>query len=235
MFAAIFNGGIIIAGALIGCFAGKHIPKRITESLHKALALCVGVIGIMGAVTTSDIIHAMICLIIGTIIGELMHIERGIDRLGNRLRERFDRHSDRENNLFAEGFLSASLLFCVGSMAILGSFDAGIRHDYSTIMAKSLIDGVTAVGLAATLGMGVTFSGVMVLVYQGLLTILAGFLSRYMDMIVITEMKAVGGILLMGMSLNMLFPKQHIRLGNMIPAIFFPIVYFPVIRMIGLS
>ena len=232
MIAAVINGAVIIVGALTGLFLGKRIPSRITETLTQMLALCVGVMGIMDAIQTGSIIHVMICLILGTVIGELLQIERGVDHMGARLRARFDKNSGSEST-FTEGFLTASLLFCVGSMAILGSFDAGIRQDYSKILTKSLIDGVTAIGLAATLGSGVLFSGVMVLVYQGLLTLLSGVLAQYMDALIITEMSAVGGVMLIGMALNMLFPKQHIRLGNVIPAIFLPIVYFPLLQALG--
>lgn len=234
MIAAFVNGGTVIVAGLLGTVLGRFIPVRITESLTKALALCVIVIGIMGAVPTENILHPMICLVIGTVCGELIQIERGVDRLGIKLEKRFSKYNGGEGK-FVEGFLSSTLLFVVGSMAILGSFDAGIRHDYSVIFAKTIIDGITALSLASAMGIGVMFSGFMVLLYQGALTLLAGFLSQFMDATVLAGMSSVGGIMLIGTGINMLFPSQHIRLANMLPSMFVPIIYFPILRALGIG
>ena len=132
---------------------------------------------------------------------------------------------------FTEGFVSASLIFCVGAMAIVGSLDAGLRGEYSTILTKSLIDGITATVLASTLGIGVAFSGLAVFLYQGLITLLAGFLQPLLSELIITEMSAVGGLLIFAIGLNMQ-GMTKIRVGNLLPAIFMPMVYIPLYNWI---
>ena len=132
---------------------------------------------------------------------------------------------------FTQGFVSASLIFCVGAMAIVGSLDAGLRGEYSTILTKSLIDGITATMLASTLGLGVIFSAVAVFVYQGAITLLAGLLQPLLTEAIITEMSAVGGLLIFAIGLNMQGITK-IRVGNLLPAILVPLAYIPIYNWI---
>jgi uncharacterized membrane protein YqgA involved in biofilm formation len=118
-------------------------------------------------------------------------------------------------------------------MAIMGSMEAGINHNYSILLSKGVIDGVTDISFAATLGVGALFSSVAVLIYQGILTLLAGIVGPYLSTAVVTEMSAVGGLLILGIGFNMLFPERHLRVGNMLPAIFLPILYVPLAAIIG--
>lgn len=225
MIAAIVNCVVIILGGLLGILLGSRLKEEHTSTIVAGLGICTMVIGITGAITTSNILIVIICLVIGTILGELLKIEHRLDTLGNWLKEKVAKNGGGRR--FTEGFVTASLLFCVGSMAIMGSFDAGLRGDYSTIFAKSALDCVMAVTFAATMGVGVLFSGAAVLIYQGALTLLAGVVEPYLSAEVVQEMSAVGGVLLIGTGMNIIgLTKDRIKVGNMLPAIFFPVVWF---------
>jgi hypothetical protein len=194
--------------------------------LTSGLALAVMCIGISSAVKTDDTLCMIICLVVGTVIGELLRIEDHLDSLGSWIQRHVEK--DKENSTFTQGFVTTSLIFCIGSMAVMGSIEAGINHNYSIILSKGVIDGVTNISFAATLGVGTLFSALAVLLYQGILTLLAGFVGPYLSAAVVTEMSAVGGLLILGIGFNMLFPERHIRVGNMLPAIFLPILYLPI-------
>ena len=169
-------------------------------------------------------------MVIGTIIGEALKIEHRLDSLGDWLKAKVAKNG---GGRFTEGFVTASLLFCVGSMAIMGSFDAGLRGDYNTIFAKSALDTVMAVTFAATMGVGVLFSGASVLIYQGALTLLAGLVEPYLSAPVVVEMSAVGGIMLIGTGMNIIgLTKERIKVGNMLPAIVLPVIWFAVSGML---
>lgn len=229
MIAAIVNAAVVILGGLLGLVLGGRLKETHTKTIVAGLGICTMVIGITGAVETSNILIVIVCLVLGTILGEWMNIEHRLDSIGDWLKARVAKNG---GGRFTEGFVTASLLFCVGSMAIMGSFDAGLRGDYTTIFAKSALDCVMAVTFAATMGVGVLFSGVTVLVYQGLLTLLAGFVEPYLSAQVVTEMSAVGGILLIGTGMNILgLTKDRIKVGNMLPAMFLPVVYYAVANL----
>lgn len=226
MIAAIVNAVVVILGGLVGLLLGGRLQERHTKTIVAALGICTMVIGITSAITTSNILIVIICLVIGTIIGELLKIEHRLDTLGDWLKAKVAKNG---GGRFTEGFVTASLLFCVGSMAIMGSFDAGLRSDYNTIFAKSALDCVMAVTFAATMGVGVLFSGATVLIYQGALTLLAAFVEPYLSAPVVLEMSAVGGVMLIGTGMNILgLTKERIKVGNMLPAIILPIFWFAV-------
>lgn len=226
MIAAIVNAVVVVLGGLLGLVLGGRLKEDRTKTIVAGLGICTMVIGITGAIVTSNILIVIVCLVVGTILGEWMNIEHRLDSVGDWLKARVAKNG---GGRFTEGFVTASLLFCVGSMAIMGSFDAGLRGDYTTIFAKSALDCVMAVTFAATMGVGVLFSGLTVLVYQGLLTLLAGFVEPYLSAQVVTEMSAVGGILLIGTGMNILgLTHERIRVGNMLPAMVLPVVYYAV-------
>jgi hypothetical protein len=226
MIATIINAVLILLGGFIGMIFKNRIPQRFTQVLTSGLALAVMCIGISSAVKTDDTLCMIICLVVGTVIGELLRIEDHLDSLGSWIQRHVEK--DKENSTFTQGFVTTSLIFCIGSMAVMGSIEAGINHNYSIILSKGVIDGVTNISFAATLGVGTLFSALAVLLYQGLLTLLAGFVGPYLSATVVTEMSAVGGLLILGIGFNMLFPERHIRVGNMLPAIFLPILYLPI-------
>ena len=226
MIAAIVNAVVVILGGLLGLLLGGRLKEKHTKTIVAALGICTMVIGITSAIVTTNILIVIICLVIGTIVGELLKIEHRLDTLGDWLKSKVSKNS---GGRFTEGFVTASLLFCVGSMAIMGSFDAGLRGDYNTIFAKSALDCVMAVTFAATMGVGVLFSGATVLIYQGTLTLLAGVVAPYLSPEVVVEMSAVGGVMLIGTGMNILgLTKERIRVGNMLPAIILPIVWFAI-------
>lgn len=226
LIAAIVNAVVVVMGGLLGLLLGGRLQEKHTKTIVAALGICTMVIGITSAIVTTNILIVIICLVIGTILGELLKIEHRLDTLGDWLKSKVSKNG---GGRFTEGFVTASLLFCVGSMAIMGSFDAGLRGDYNTIFAKSALDCVMAVTFAATMGVGVLFSGATVLIYQGALTLLAGLVEPYLSAEVIVEMSAVGGVMLIGTGMNILgLTKERIKVGNMLPAIILPVVWFAV-------
>lgn len=225
MIASVVNAAAVIVGSLLGILFGHRVRKEHMDTIAQGLSIVVLVIGIGPAIATDNILAVIICLVAGTILGEFLDIERRLDGLGDALKARFARKS---GGSFTQGFVTASLLMCIGSMAVMGSLDAGIRHDYSILFSKSVIDGVMAVTFAAAMGIGVAFAALPLFVYQGALTLLASFLAPYLSDAVITEMSAVGGILLIATALNMLeILPRRIRVGNLLPAILLPILYIP--------
>ena len=224
MIAAIVNAAVVTLGAVIGLLLGGKIREELMGTLVAGLGISVMVIGITSAIETSNILIVILCIALGTVLGELLRIEDRLDSLGDWLKARLGRHG---GSRFTEGFVTASLLFCVGSMAIMGSFDAGLRGDYQTIFAKSALDGVMAVTFAATMGVGVLFSGATVLLYQGALTLLAALVEPLLSPEVIVELSAVGGVMLIGTGINILgLAPQRLKVGNMLPAMVLPVVWF---------
>lgn len=224
MLAVFVNMVVVLIGGLLGILLKGCLKEKHTQTIVAALGLCTVVIGITGAIATSNILIVILCLVVGTLLGELLHIENRLDGAGEWLKKRA---SKRTNSRFTEGFVTASLLFCVGSMSIMGSFDAGLRGDYSTIFAKSALDGIMAITFGATMGLGVLFSAVSILVYQGALTLLAGLIEPLLSAQSITEMSAVGGVMLMATGLNILgLGKERIRVGNMLPSLLLPPLWF---------
>lgn len=221
------NALAIAVGALVGNKLRGGISERFRSILMQAMALAVMLIGIAGAVKTTDSLIVVISLAIGALVGEGINIEKRLEQVGDALKRRVK----GAEASFTQGFVSASLIFCVGAMAIVGSLDAGLRGEYSTILTKSLIDGITATMLASTLGLGVIFSAVAVFVYQGAITLLAGLLQPLLTEAIITEMSAVGGLLIFAIGLNMQGITK-IRVGNLLPAILVPLAYIPIYNWI---
>lgn len=217
---------LILLGGGLGLAFKNLISDRLMSILTHALGLCVLCIGIGSATGTQDMLCVIVCMVAGTVMGHAIDIERRLEGAGDFLRARLIR--GKGGGRFTEGFVSASLLFCVGAMAITGSIDAGLNHDYGTIVSKGVIDGVTSISFAAAMGAGVLFSVIPLLLYQGSITLLAGWIGPYLPAAVITEMTAVGGVLIIAIGVNMLeLGREKIKVGNMLPAIFLPIAYLP--------
>lgn len=233
MIATVINAALVLAGSIIGLIFKNRIKEKYANAIIRGLALCVALIGISSAIRTENTLCVIICMVVGIIIGELLRIEDRLDNLGGLLRTKVMK--GREGGRFTEGFMSAVLLFCVGSMAIMGSFEAGINKDYTILLSKSVIDCITAVTLASAMGVGVCFSAVGVLLYQGVLTLLAIWIGPFLSTEVITEMSAVGGLLILGIAINMMgiAGEYKLRVGNMLPAIFLPAAYIPIVGLFG--
>lgn len=232
MIATWINAALVLLGSVIGLLFRKYISDRFSKVVTQALALCVASIGISMAVKTADTLCVIICMVLGVLLGELLRIEDRLDGAGEFLRRKLVR--DGESSRFTEGFVTATLLYCVGAMAITGSIEAGLNHNYGIIVSKGVIDGVTSITFAATMGIGVAFSIIPLIFYQGAITLLAAVVGPYLPPEVITEMSAVGGIAIIGIALNMLnIPNLKIKVGNMLPAIFLPIIYVPLFNWLG--
>lgn len=216
------NSIAVIIGGLAGTWLRGGIPDRYRDSINMALALCVLVIGISGAITTQNMMLIILSVIIGTIVGEAVGIEHHLDRLGSWAQNRFS----SGDNSFSQGFISATLLFCIGSMAVVGSLEAGLQNKPDTLLAKSALDGVAAVIFASTMGPGVILSVIPLTIYQGGIALLASLLGNFLPEAAILEMSAAGGVMIMALGLNMLgIMKERIRVGNMLPGLFVPAIY----------
>lgn len=228
----IVNTAAVIAGGVIGSRVKNGLPQRYREIIMQAIGLSVVIIGVSGTLqgiySVKDarldrqyIMLMIFSLVIGSAVGEWLDIEARLDRLGKWFEKRFARGDD---NNFAQGFVSASLLFCVGAMAIVGALEDGLQGNAGTLYAKSVLDGVSSTVFATTLGIGVAFSAISVLVYQGGITLLAGFVGPYLTVAVRDEMSLVGNVLILAIGINLL-KIQRIKVGNMLPAILVPVLY----------
>ncbi|WDP89261.1 MAG: DUF554 domain-containing protein [Desulfobacter sp.] len=214
----------ILAGTAVGMLFRNGIPERYNLTVMQAVALSVMLIGIKSALGCPDLLVIIISLAAGALIGEFIGIEAHLKRLGDFLERKFSKPSSGEASLSA-AFVTASLLFCVGSMAIVGSLESGLTGNHSTLFAKSFLDGITSIILTASLGVGVGLSALAVLVYQGAITLAAGIMKPFLIPSVVSQMSATGGLLILAIGLNMLREKK-IAVGNMLPAIFLPLIYY---------
>ena len=220
MIGTLINVAAVIAGSLIGLFLRRGLPKQLRDTLMAGMGLCVIVIGLKGALGTGNEMLVILSVVLGGCVGVALQIEKHLDQLGSRLEKKFSAAGDGN---FGKGFVTASLMFCVGAMAIVGSMDSGLRGDHSTLMAKSVLDGVASIILCSTLGPGVMLSALAVLIYQGGIALLAQAIQPLLTERVIAEMSAVGGVLIMAIGLNML-RKEHIPVGNLLPGVFLPLL-----------
>lgn len=216
MLGTIVNTLSIILGGLIGLIAKGRISKNINETIMNGLALCIIYIGISGALKGTNTIVIIISIALGGLVGEIIDIEKKLKKFGDKLEKKL---SENNSNIsISEGFVSATLLFCIGAMAIVGSLESGLNNNYSTLYAKSLLDGISAIIFSSTLGLGVLLSAFSVFIYQGSITLMAEFLSYYINDAAINSITAVGSILIIGLGLNMLGVTK-IKISNLLPAI----------------
>ena len=198
------------------------IPEKYKDTIGYALALCVLTIGIQGAIRTENMMLVIVSAVVGSLIGEALRLEDRLDSLGAWVQKRLAKDDDG----FSQGFISATLLYCVGSMAVVGSIEAGLQNKPDTLLAKAVLDGVSALILSSSMGMGVALSALPLLAYQGGIALLALLLGNFLPAEAIAEVSATGSLLIIGLGFNMLgFSKVRIRVGNMLPAILIPAVY----------
>lgn len=226
----VINALAISGGAVIGLLIKNGIPERIKHIIMQAIGLAVLMIGLSG--TLQEIFQVtggylerrftilmIVCLVLGGILGELLKIEERLGKVGERLQKRFS----RQGGDLARGFVTASLVYCVGAMAVVGALEDGLTGNISILLSKSLLDGITAVIFGASLGGGVVFSALPVLLYQGAITLLAGTVKTLLTAAVISQTSLIGGVLIMGIGLNIL-EITEIKIGNLLPAIFLPVL-----------
>lgn len=208
----------VLVGGLVGLFLGARVPERLKQTITAGLGLFTAALGIKMFIQTENAIIVLGSLLVGGVLGEWWQIEAGLQAFGRWLERRFNRQSGSANR-FVQGFLAASLLFCVGPMTILGAIQDGLTGNYELLAIKAVLDGFAALAFASTLGIGVLFSVLVILVYQGGISLLAAQFSAVLTDTMITEMTAAGGVLLLGLAIGSLLEIRPIRLGNFLPAL----------------
>jgi uncharacterized membrane protein YqgA involved in biofilm formation len=226
MLGTIVNVIAIICGSLLGLLFRKGIPDNYKEIIMSGIGLSVILIGVKSALTSDQLLIVIFSVIIGAGIGEFLKIEAKLESLGSYFERRLASKSS-DTGSFARGFVTASLVFCVGSMAIVGALESGLTGNHQTLFAKSILDGVTSLIFASSLGIGVLFSGVAVFLYQGAITLTAVFMKNLLVAETISQMTSVGGLLILAIGLNLLGITK-IRVGNLLPGIFLPLLYFAI-------
>jgi uncharacterized membrane protein YqgA involved in biofilm formation len=214
---SLVNGGAIVVGGLVGMFAGKLLPERLRTSVMAALSLMTIGIAVPGLLKSSNALIPIISMVIGTIIGELLNIDAAVNKLGENLQKRFS------GSRVTEGFVTGSLVFAIGALAVMGPLQSGLQHQHDLLFSKSVIDGVASIVFASTLGLGVALSGLMVFAVEGSIALLASVVAPYLGEAVVNEITFVGSLLIVGISLNLLGITK-LRILNMVPAILLPIL-----------
>jgi len=212
---SIVNAIAVIVGSLVGLGIGSFIPERIRSSIFQVIGLFTLVLGIKMALDTQYFLILLSSLVIGVLLGEALNIEGGLESIGRLLKEKFR----SRNKLFSEGLITAFLLYCIGSMTFVGTIEEGVNNDRTLLYTKSIMDGLTSILLASTLGSGVLISAIPLLIFQSVLTWGALYFEDYLSPEMITELSAVGGVLIIAISLNIL-GMLKIKVSNLLPALF---------------
>ncbi|NLZ51770.1 MAG: DUF554 domain-containing protein [Thermoanaerobacteraceae bacterium] len=220
MLGTIVNAATIIIGTLLGNFLKDRFGKNIKNTVMHGLSLTVMLIGLSMAITTENMLIVTLSMVIGGILGELLKIEDRLNKFGTKLEARFS----GEGGDFTRAFVSASLIYCVGAMAVLGAIQSGLEGNHGILFVKSILDGVSAIVFSSSMGIGVAFSALPVFVYQGAITLAASAIKDFLTDSIITEMSATGGLLIFGIGLNMLGINVNIKVGNLLPAIFVAVI-----------
>lgn len=216
---ALVNFITVVAGTLVGLVAGKFLNERIRAATMSAVALITIGIAIPGLMNSTKPLVPILSLVIGTVIGEALDIDRAVNRLGDKLQEKF-----KGKGKITEGFVTGTLVFAVGAMTIMGSLDSGLKNDHTILIAKSVIDGISSIIFASTMGIGVAFAGVSVFVIEGGISLLASLVAPLLTEVVINEITFVGSLLILGISFNLLGITK-LKLLNMMPAMFLPLLF----------
>jgi len=223
------NAAAIIVGTVLGCFVIKGIPDRFNEILYKAIGLAIVFIGIKGAMDNQHVMLLIISIILGSLLGEWIDIDGKMNKLGDLAEKKLG----FGEGSFSKGFVTATILYCTGSMAIVGSMNSGFNLDHTMLFAKSILDGMISVVFAGAMGIGVAFSAFPIILYEGGITVIAAFVGDFMPEIMITEMSAVGSLIIAAIGFNFLFSDlKQIKVANMIPAMFIPCIYFPLASVV---
>ena len=237
----IVNGLVIVGASFAALILKKFIMKfdknnkveKISDTIMSGLALCIIYMGISGALECQHVLICIISMVVGGLIGELIDIDKGLNSLGDKIEEKLNKGKvdvSKKKVSISQGFVSASLLFCVGAMAVVGALNSGLFGNNDTLFAKSALDGVSSFLFSLTMGIGVLLSAVAVFLYEGIIACGAFLLKGVLSTAVITEMNAVGSLLILALGINMIL-KANIKVANLIPAMFVPII-FGIIGMI---
>jgi uncharacterized membrane protein YqgA involved in biofilm formation len=219
MTGTIINVAAIIVGSLIGILFGARLPEKLKSTIVAGMGIFVVALGLQMFLKTENSLIVLGAVLLGTLLGEWWRIEDGLHKLGEFLESKFSREEEDGSNKFIRGFMTASLLFCIGPVAILGSIQDGLTGNYNLLVVKSILDGFASIAFASTLGIGVAFSSLIILVYQGAISLLATRLDAVITTSMMNELTATGGILLIGVGISSLLEIKKIRVGNMLPAL----------------
>ena len=222
MIGTLVNVAAIVLGTILGVLLKRGISQKAQKVVMQGIGLCVVIIGTMSAIKTEMPLLLVISLSLGGFLGTVIGIERRLDAWGERTQKRFHKEGGVP---FAEGLVTATITFCVGALAILGAIESGLNHNHQLLFIKSALDGFFAMLLATTFGFGVALSAVPVLLYQGAIALGAGFLAPLLSDALMVEISAVGGVLILGIGFSLLEIKK-IHVGDMLPAVFIPPIYF---------
>ena len=221
----VVNTIVIIIGSVCGNFLRGKFPDNIRETIMHCLALVVLLIGLTMAVKTENMLVVTLSMVAGGITGEMLKIEERINTVGNRLKARYAQNDGD----FTRGFVSASLLFCVGAMSIMGALQSGLTGNHTILLTKSILDGISSTIFSSSMGLGVAFSAVSVFVYQGVITLAAASVKPFLTDNIVREMTATGGLIIFALGINMFDAGLRIKVGNLLPAIFYAIVFTMII------
>jgi uncharacterized protein len=219
MTGTIINVAAIVAGSMIGILFGTRLSDKLKSTIISGMGIFVVALGIQMFLKTENSLIVLGALLIGALLGEWWQIEDGLQKLGEFLERKFSRQEEDGSNKFVRGFMTASLLFCIGPVAILGSIQDGLTGNYNLLVVKSILDGFASIAFASTLGIGVAFSSLIILVYQGGISLMATQLDAIITAPMMNELTATGGILLVGVGISSLLEIKKIRVGNMLPAL----------------
>lgn len=226
------NMAAILIGSGLGLLLKNGIPKRLQTTISSAVGLCLIFVGITGAIKglmnvsgttfeTKDTLVVVICMAVGAAIGEWLDLEQKMENLGDWVKSKLPRGASSSN--FTEAFVSTSLVFCIGAMAIVGSIEDSLNHDYTILFTKAVMDGVLSVVFAASMGIGVAFSMFPIGIYQGGITLLAGLVKPYLTDLMIGRLPCIGSILIFALGLNLTIGTK-IKIANLLPAVFLPVI-----------
>lgn len=223
MLATIINVLAVIVGSSIGLFLKKGISTKVTDAMMKALGLCVLFIGIQGSLIGEKTLVTIISMVLGAFVGESIDIDSKMNAFIEKIEKKFSKNRNNSDLSLSQGIISASVLFCVGSMTIVGCLNAGFNNDYTLLLTKSTLDFCSSIIFASTMGLGVLLSAFVVLIYQGGLTLLAIWIAPFLTTVIINEVTCVGCLIVIGSGLNLL-GLTKLKLMNYIPAMFLPII-----------
>lgn len=227
MLVVFVNSFCIIIGSLIGIVFRKGIPEHVSKVIMSALGLGVVTMGIQGTLESSNTLLLIISLAVGSFVGATFGIDRRLNAFGDKLEAKFasNNENDESGHSVSKAFVTATLVYCVGAMAIIGALEAGVAGSYDTLFVKSIIDGISAIFFTVSLGWGVLLSSVAVLIYEGSIVLLGGIIEPYITDALLTEITAVGSVLIIAVGLNVAGLSKF-KASDMIPAVFIPVIYF---------
>ena len=235
MFATIVNVITVVIGGTIGTLFGSRIKAEYASGIMKVMGFITACIGIQGAAGTKNFLVVVLSLVIGTMIGMLLKLDDRIAGAGDWAKRKLA-NTPLGKGPFGDAVVTCFMLFCIGSMTILGSIRAGLDHDYSILYTKSIMDLISSTAFASALGAGVIFAAIPLFLFQGLLTLLASLAEPVLTPEVINEMSAVGGPIFLAMACNIVgIGKEHFKVGDMLPGIFLPILFVPLLKAVGLG